>query len=567
MFSPILSSSVTVLTQAAFTNLAPNTTYYLQALATNFAGTSSAFTNLGSTVTVVVLPPTSGGILSTSTSTITASWNLSTGATGYSLVASTTSTNPPSRIAAFISTSLSTATVSGLVPNTTYFLFVNACASGTCSTYTALGSTITLANAPALPGTFSNVSPVSLTVSFGANNNPAGTTYAVQISSDPTFSPILSSSITALTQATFTNLAPDTTYYLQALATNFAGTSSAFTNLGSTLTATVSAPTVGSSGGILAASTGTVTAAWNLSTGATSYTLVASTESTNPPSGIAASISTALSTATVSGLVPNTTYFLFVNACASSVCSSYTALGSTITLANVPALPSTFSNVSPVSLTVSFDANNNPAGPSYAVEISTDPTFVSIVNSSVTLLTQATFNGLVPNTTYYLQALATNFAGISSAFTNLGSTVTAVVLPPTFSSSGGILSASTNTVTAAWNLSTGATGYTLVASTASTNPPTVIVSSSSTALSTATVSGLVPNTTYFLFVNACASGSCSSYTALGSTITLANTPGLPSAFNNVSPVSLIVSFSANNNPGGNKLHHSDFDRSRVRFDS
>ena len=332
-------------------------------------------------------------------------------------MASTASTNPPTFIAASSSTALSTATVSGLVPNTTYFLFVNACAAGTCSSYTALSSTITLANAPALPSTFSNVSAVGLTISFGANNNPTGTSYTVQISTSPIFVPILNSSITVLTQATFTGLAPNTTYYLHALATNFAGTSSVFTNLGSTTTATAAPPTVGT---ILATSTSTITAAWNLSIGATGYTLVASTTSTNPPTFVAASSSTALSTATVAGLVPNTTYFLFVNACASGVCSSYTALGSTITLANAPGLPGTFSNVSPVSLTISFGANNNPAGTSYTVQISTNPTFTPILNSSVTLLTQATFTGLAPSTTYYLQALATNFAGTPSAFTNLG---------------------------------------------------------------------------------------------------------------------------------------------------
>ena len=291
---------------------------------------------------------------------------------------------------------------------------MNACASGACSSYTALGSTITLANAPALPSTFSNVSPVGLTVSFGANNNPAGTSYTVQISTDPTFASILNSSVTHTHAGDLHGLAPNTTYYLQALATNFAGTSSAFTNLGSTVTTTAAPPAVGT---ILAASTGTITAAWNLSVGATSYTLVASTTSTNPPTLIVASSSTALSTATVSGLISNTTYFLFVNACASGTCSSYTALGSTITLANAPALPSTFSNVSPISFTVSFGANNNPTGTSYTVQISTDPAFASLVDSSATVSTQASFIGLAPSTTYYLQALATNFAGTSTVFT------------------------------------------------------------------------------------------------------------------------------------------------------
>ena len=255
------------------------------------------------------------------------------------------------------------------------------------------------------------------------------------------------------------------------------------------MTAAVESPVAGT---ILAASTSTITAGWDLSTGATSYTLVASTESANPPSSVAVSVSTAFSTATVSGLIPNTTYFLFVNACASGVCSSYTAIGSTITLANAPALPSTFSNVNPTGLTVSFGSNGNSAGTSYTVQISTDPTFVSIVNSSITYLTSASFTDLAPNTTYYLQALATNFAGTPSAFTNLGSTVTATIEPPAF---GVILAASTSTITAAWNLSAGATSYTLIASTASTNPPTDIAASNSTALITAAVTGLIPNTT------------------------------------------------------------------------
>ena len=411
------------------------------------------------------MPPAAGTILAASTSTVTAAWNLSTGATSYTLIASTISTNPPTLVVASSSTVFSTATVSGLVPNTTYFLFVNTCASGVCSSYTTLGSTITLVNAPALPSTFSNVSPASLTVSFGANNNPAGTSYTVQISSNPTFIPILDSSITVLTQASFTGLAPNTTYYLQGLAANFGGTSSAFTNLGSTMTATIAPPAVGT---IVAASTSTITAAWNLSTGATSYTLVASTISTNPPTTIAASSSTALSTATVSGLIPNTTYFLFVNACASGTCSIYTALGSTITLANAPALPSTFSNVSPISLTVSFGANNNPAGTSYTVQISTNPTFDSRSQIPASRSRRRPSPNLAPNTTYFLQALAANFAGTSSAFTNLGSTVTVAAAPP---AAGTILAASTSTITAAWNLSVGATSYTLVASTISTNPP------------------------------------------------------------------------------------------------
>ena len=156
-----------------------------------------------------MLPPTfssSGGILSASTHGH-GGMEFSGRATGYTLVASS-SINKSSDGYCLIQQHRTQflATVSGLVPNTTYFLFVNACASGSCSIYTALGSTITLANTPGLPSAFNNVSPVSLIVSFGANNNPQGTSYTIQISTDPVFASIVNSSITFLPSAVFTDL-------------------------------------------------------------------------------------------------------------------------------------------------------------------------------------------------------------------------------------------------------------------------------------------------------------------------------------------------------------------------
>ena len=122
-------------------------------------------------MTTSVVPPATGTILAASTNTITAAWDLSRPERRRELYVSGVDIfNESAERYRGVQQhgTLSTATVSGLAPNTTYFLFVNACASDGCSSYTALGSTITLANAPALPSTFSNVSPASLTVSFEA---------------------------------------------------------------------------------------------------------------------------------------------------------------------------------------------------------------------------------------------------------------------------------------------------------------------------------------------------------------------------------------------------------------
>ena len=75
-----------------------------------------------------------------------------------------------------------------------------------------------------------------------------------------------------------------------------------------------------------------------------------------------------------------------------------------------------------------------------------------------------------------------------------------------------------------------AIGYTLAASTASDNPPSVRSSSNtySSAATSATVfedAALSPNTTYYLFVRADARMGASTYTVCGSTVTLAAKPG------------------------------------------
>lgn len=124
-----------------------------------------------------------------------------------------------------------------------------------------------------------------------------------------------------------------------------------------------------------------------------------------------------------SPLVPNTLYYAQVSTSSSMAGSVF--LGSTYTLANLPvAIPP--SVISSTQLQSDWQANSNPAGTLYEVEISSD-SFLSVLSASSTVGTAMLWNGLEPNTLYSFQVRAINYSGILTGFTDLGSTMTALI--------------------------------------------------------------------------------------------------------------------------------------------
>ena len=303
------------------------------------------------------------------------------------------------------------------------------------------------------------------------------------------------------------------------------------------------APPAPAGGAVSAASSFTITADWALSAGATDYVLAASTNAAVPPRPIWASSTTVASTATVAGLAPDTTYFLFAAAC-NSGCSSYTPLGSTITLA-APAVALSTTAVSTGTVALTWGPNGNPANANYLVKMSTDGVVYSTAAAAVS--TSAAVGGLNQATTYYFEVVAVSFSGSTAAPSNVVQVVT-LPGPPPSPSGGAALSVTTAAITAAWNVSPGATDYLLVASTSAALPPVAIAASSSTLSSTATLSGLAPNTTYFLFASACGFG-CSSYAPAGSTITLA-APAVGLSTTSISSSTIGLAWGPNGDPLG-----------------
>lgn len=163
--------------------------------------------------------PAGGGATSVAISSLTATWAVSSGATDYMFVVSTSAANPPVSIAASSSTAASTATVSGLGANAAYFLFVAACASG-CSPYAALGSTITLA-APAVGLSTTSISSSTVSLAWSPNGDPSGTLFKVLRSTDG----VSYSSVAAVSSpaASIAGLTGGGTYYFEVVAFNGAG--------------------------------------------------------------------------------------------------------------------------------------------------------------------------------------------------------------------------------------------------------------------------------------------------------------------------------------------------------
>jgi len=253
-----------------------------------------------------------------------------------------------------------------------------------------LGSTVTLANMPtSAVSTFITVGITSMTVSWNANSNPADITeYTVVFSTGDTYNTydgnieLSTKPIGTPIYASIATLSANTTYYLYVNAVSHNGVSTDYAALGSTVTHVI--PPASAVSTFTAVMTNSLTAHWdaNGNGDGTLYETAVSTSSDFPNTFpdtkfVDASLPAASPETEFSGLWANTTYYLFVRAVShDGVPTAYIALGSTVTLANVPAFATpTFTAVNTNSMTTHWDANNNGAGTQYKVAITTDTDF------------------------------------------------------------------------------------------------------------------------------------------------------------------------------------------------
>ena len=570
----VVASSYTYNLSLSSSGLAADTTYYLRVAGVNKNGVSTAYTVPAGTATLLAYPPLPAGFTGVTGSGVQFNWSANGDAypgTLFKVVSSTAPDplNPGGAVALSSYTYGLSLSSQGLAGNTTYYFRAAGVNKNWVPTaYTAVSATSTLANAPS--GLYSTgVTTQAAQVNWAGGSNGPGTLYYVLVSTAP--DPLLPSGAAVTSAYTYNlyvstaGLEPFTYYYFRVSAFNNNGVQTAWSDppfeVQTLATGQIGSPAAGSITGVFVSS---MSASWDLVSGATGYTLAASLAPDNPPAAIAASSTTinGESHADLSGLTPDTSYYLFVRANGQGTSGVWLAYPHRATLLAYPPAFSGFSEVYASSGVFSWSANGNAyPGTLFRVLVSTSPDPLSpggaAVSSSDTYGLSLSASGLAADTTYYFRAAGVNKDGVLTNYTVPQATATwaNTPLPSGFSGVGA----------AAMQFNWSANGdrvpgtlYRVLVSSAPDplNPGGATVTSSDTYGLSLSASGLSADTTYYFRAAALGvSGVASAYSAAQGTATLVAYPPLPAGFTNVTETALQFNWSANGDRDPGTLYH------------
>ncbi|HRY30606.1 MAG TPA: fibronectin type III domain-containing protein, partial [Elusimicrobiota bacterium] len=413
------------------TALSTSATYYVRAVSEDASGNMglmAAFTDCD--VDWKTAAPGSFAAAAQSSTSVRFDWLLALGATAYQVQTATAGliAELPDPTSYYIQTDL-TANTSSQITRVQSF---NA-GGGGGFTVLADSPVFTLANVP-LGVEVAGVYGSSVALNWTANDNRVGTRFEVSQSTDEfalDFStPVPLASNYAVYSATVTGLLPGTTYWFRLRAFNDDDIASVFSS-------TVSTSTLGgpaAPGNFRAtASSLTVRWDWDLSTGATAYFLLSSTN------GILAALNDPTSyyvqTKDILGndLQPNTSsYITNIQASNGYGVSDYSYVTSSpvYTLANAPN-NLTVMGVHYTTVTLQWTPSGNQSGTPYEISMSTvDSGFTSGVSTPVPFAQNltgmtTTLASLSPGATYYFRVRAKNGDDVvSEGFSPVASTTT-----------------------------------------------------------------------------------------------------------------------------------------------
>ncbi|MDA8131257.1 MAG: hypothetical protein M0011_07100 [Elusimicrobia bacterium] len=396
---------------------------------------------------------------------------------------------------------LRTLTLTGLRPNTTHYLRLATLNWERTPNYSLLPSTAT-----GFPGQLTGVTLGSVWSSSAAISFTPGTAaegHVAEASVYRFFTSIAASSATPSATATglvISGLDPNTTYYFRAGAL-YNGTT-IYTNTDVPYRQTLPQALGGLAYPEVYQSS--VTVSWTplagspQSASAEGYVLQAGTD---PAFGSAAFSSATsriqLDRLAIEGLSPNTSYYFRVGTVNMEGSVNYSMLPATATMANAP-VEQGFS-ITSLTLNLRWSANSNPADTRYLVEMADNPAYGSPQPSSTTVLSSATFSGLIPNTTYYSRVTAINRLGRRTTTVDFSPTATGAY-DPTAGTYSGIGASS---VTLNWGRGANPADVTFYTAYVSSNSDFSGTVHSSTTLSlSATFYGLQSDTSYYLRVSA-----------------------------------------------------------------
>ncbi|HCC47806.1 MAG TPA: hypothetical protein DEQ38_06775 [Elusimicrobia bacterium] len=451
-------------------------------------------------------------------------------------------------------------TLSGLAPNTTYHLRLGTLNWERTPNYTVLASTKTGFPAPMAGVTLNQIWSSSAAVNYTPNAAADG--HVVEASVYRFFTGLIFSSATrsaTLTSLTVGGLSSNTTYYFRAGAL-YNGTT-IYSNTVPEFRQTLAAPLAGL--GFPGVFQSSATLSWTPFTGsAKGFLLEASAlPSFSPVLSSSGTESTGVSSLTVSGLAPNTSYYFRIATVNDEDYTNYSYAPSTATLANPP-IEQAF-NLMPNSMTLNWLANSNPPDTRYLVEMDDNSNFGSPLTSSTTVISSATFSGLSPNTIYYSRVTAINRRNRPIPAVNF-SVMATDAFDPGVLAPGGITAYSLNSN---WTSGGNNPGTWYLASASSSTDFSGTVLTSTTKNFSASFSGLVSNASYYLRVSAINLSDVATDppTDLGTALTLPTTAYiLPQAetFSNM----MIDGFTANWASNGNSSHTWYYVQASTRSD-
>jgi len=510
-------------TSQQVTGLTQTTTYFWRVSAVNSYGTSAPSANWWF---MTGTPPIAPTLLSPANGTIelsfspTLSWNTSPSATSYTLQLST---NSSFTSYVYNQTNLinNSQQISGLLPFTEYFWKVSAANSFGTSAFSTVWSFTATGIAPLAPTLLlpsDGATNQSLTPTLNWNASIDATSYTLQVSTSSSFtSYVFNQNYLPSTAQQLSGLTPFTNYYWHVSATNSYGTST-YSNIWSFTTGsppqapTLLAPSDGATNQSL-----TPTLSWNASSGATSYTLQVSTNSSFTSYVYNQSGLTSISQQ-VTELNHSTTYYWRVSATNSYGTSGPSSTWSFIT-GTPPAVPTLLAPSNGAieqSLSPTLSWNASIGATSYRLQVSTNSSFtIYIYDQSSLINTTQQVTGLANSTTYYWRVSSANSYGTSSPTVSWSFSTGSPPQAPTLLSPTDGVTGQSITPTLSWNASIGATSYTLQISTSSSFTSYVFNQSDITS-TTQLISGLSPFTNYYWRVSSTNVYGTSAYSAIWS---------------------------------------------------
>ena len=405
------------------------------------------------------------------------------------------------------------APISGLTPGVIYHYRVVAVNAGG----TVYGSDVSFQTSPLSPmlSSPSNGATVSTSPTLSWNVSTGALSYHLQVSTSSSFGATVydNSNITNTSQA-ISALNSGMTYYWRVSASNSGGTSAysspwSFTTVATPVPPTLLSPTSG------ATVSTNPTLIWHAPTGATSYHLQVSTNSTFATLVYDNASITGTSQA-VNSLNDGTTYFWQVSASNVAGTSAYSSPWSFNT-ALLPPTANAATNITTSGFTANWSSSSGAGG--YWLDVSTTSNFTSYVSGYQNLDVGNTLTknvtGLNPGTTYYYQVRASN--GAESSGNSNTQTVTTNASAPgaptvTTAAASGVATTSATlngTVNPNGSSTTCYFQYGTTISYGSVVPPTLPIgvgSGNSVVAVAAGLTGLTPATTYHYRLVAASSG-------------------------------------------------------------